>query len=84
VALVVTYLPALLLSSFIFDLRAMPAALQAISQIVPARYYIAVTRGIFLKGVGVQVLWVQGLSMIIFAAVGIGAATAAFRKRISA
>ncbi|NJD10335.1 MAG: ABC transporter permease [Gemmatimonadetes bacterium] len=84
VALVATYLPALLLSGFIFDLGAMAPVLQAISRIVPARYFIAVTRGIFLKGVGVQVLWIQGLSMIIFAAVGIGAATAAFRKRISA
>jgi len=84
VALVATYLPALLLSGFIFDVGGMPVVLRAISRIVPARYYIAVTRGIFLKGVGVEVLWVQGLSMIIFAAVGIGAATAAFRKRISA
>jgi len=84
VALVATYLPALLLSGFIFDVGGMPAVLQAISRIVPARYYIAVTRGIFLKGVGIHVLWVQGLSMIIFAAVGIGAATAAFRKRIAA
>jgi ABC-2 type transport system permease protein len=84
VALVATYLPALLLSGFIFDTASMPAVLQGVSRIVPARYYIAVTRGIFLKGVGIDVLWVQGLSMIIFAAVGIGAATAAFRKRISA
>jgi ABC-2 type transport system permease protein len=84
VALVATYLPALLLSGFIFDVAGMPAVLQGISRIVPARYYIAVTRGIFLKGVGVEVLWVQGLSMILFAAVGIGAATAAFRKRIAA
>jgi ABC-type Na+ transport system ATPase subunit NatA/ABC-type multidrug transport system permease subunit len=84
VALVATYLPALLLSGFIFDVGGMPAVLQGISRIVPARYFIAVTRGIFLKGVGLEVLWVQGLSMILFAAVGIGAATAAFRKRISA
>jgi len=84
VALVATYLPALLLSGFIFDVGGMPVVLRAISRIVPARYFIAVTRGVFLKGVGVEVLWVEGLSMIIFAAVGIGAATAAFRKRISA
>jgi ABC-2 type transport system permease protein len=84
VAMVATYLPALLLSGFLFDIEAMPKILYGISHIVPARYYIAVTRGIFLKGVGVHVLWVQGLSMIIFATVGIGAATLAFRKRIAA
>ena len=84
VAMVVTYLPALLLSGFLFDIDGMPKILYGISHIVPARYYITVTRGIFLKGVGVHVLWVQGLSMIIFATVGIGAATLAFRKRIAA
>ena len=84
VAMVATYLPALLLSGFLFDIDSMPAILSGISHIVPARYYIAVTRGIFLKGVGVHVLWVQGLSMILFASVGIAAATLAFRKRIAA
>ena len=84
VAVVATYLPALLLSGFLFDLASMPVVLRAISQVVPARYYIAVTRGIFLKGTGIEQLWMQGLSMIIFAAVGLGAATLAFRKRIAA
>jgi ABC-2 type transport system permease protein len=84
VALVATYLPALLLSGFLFDIASMPLVLQAISRIVPARYFITVTRGVFLKGVGLEVLWVQALSMIAFAAVGITAATLAFRKRIAA
>jgi ABC-2 type transport system permease protein len=84
VAMVVTYLPALLLSGFLFDIASMPVALRAVSFIVPAKYYIAVTRGVFLKGVGPDVLWVQGVSMVIFAAVGIGLAAAAFDKRIAA
>ncbi|HSJ31249.1 MAG TPA: ABC transporter permease [Longimicrobiales bacterium] len=84
VAMVVTYLPALLLSGFLFDIASMPAALRAVSFIVPAKYYITVTRGVFLKGVGPDVLWVQGVSMVIFAAIGIGLATAAFDKRIAA
>lgn len=82
VAMVATYLPALLLSGFLFDIAGMPPALRAFTLVVPARYYIAVTRGVILKGVGIEALWVQGLSMIIFAAVGLGLATAAFRKRI--
>ena len=84
VAMVVTYLPALLLSGFLFDIASMPAALRAVSFIVPAKYYITVTRGVFLKGVGPDVLWVQGVSMVNFAAIGIGLATAAFDKRIAA
>lgn len=83
VAMVVTYLPALLLSGFIFDIASMPRALQLFTYVIPARYYIAVTRGIFLKGVGLEALWVQGLSMIIFAGVGVGLATLSFRKRIA-
>jgi len=83
VAMVATYLPALLLSGFIFDIASMPRALQLFTYIIPARYYVAVTRGIFLKGVGLSVLWIQGLSMVVFAAVGIGLATLTFRKRIA-
>ncbi|HEX6559689.1 MAG TPA: ABC transporter permease [Longimicrobiales bacterium] len=81
-AMVATYLPALLLSGFLYDVRSMPFVLRAITYIVPAKYYIAVTRGVLLKGVGVHVLWVQGLSMILFAIVGLALATLSFQKRI--
>jgi ABC-2 type transport system permease protein len=84
VAMVATYLPALLLSGFLFDIASMPAVLRGITLAIPARYYVVVTRGIFLKGVGIQVLWVQGVAMLVFAAVGVGLATLAFRKRIAA
>jgi ABC-2 type transport system permease protein len=83
VAMVVTYLPALLLSGFLFDIASMPAALRAVTYIVPASYYITVTRGVFLKGVGLEALWPQAVSMVLFAAVGVGLATLAFRKRIA-
>jgi ABC-2 type transport system permease protein len=83
VAMVATYLPALLLSGFIFDIASMPRVLQLFTYIIPARYYMVVTRGIFLKGVGLEALWVQGLSMIIFACVGVGLAILSFRKRIA-
>ena len=84
IAMVATYLPALLLSGFLFDIASMPPALRVVTAIVPAKYYITVTRGVFLKGVGLEALWVQAISMIIFATVGIGLATIAFRKRIAA
>lgn len=83
VAMVATYLPALLLSGFLFDIASMPAVLRAVTTIVPARYFVSVTRGIFLKGVGIEVLWAQGLSMIVFAIVGLGLAALAFRKQIA-
>ena len=56
VAMVVTYLPTLLLSGFMFSIDSMPAPLRAVSYLLPARYFLVVTRGVFLKGVGVEVL----------------------------
>ena len=82
IAMVATYLPAILLSGFLFDIASMPTVLQGITYLIPARYYITVTRGIFLKGVGVEVLWVQGAFMAAFAALGLALAARAFQKRI--
>ena len=82
-AMLVTMLPSLLLSGLIFDLASMPMALQIVSLVVPARYFVVVLRGIFLKGVGLPVLWAQALGMLLFAAAGLGLAVRAFRKEIA-
>jgi ABC-2 type transport system permease protein len=81
-AMIATLLPSLLLSGLMFDIASMPFALRLVTFLVPARYFIVVTRGVFLKGVGPEVLWPQGLGMILFAALGLGLATRAFRKEI--
>jgi ABC-2 type transport system permease protein len=82
VAMVATYLPALLLSGFLFDIASMPVVLRGITYLIPARYFVVVTRGILLKGVGVGAMWPQALAMILFAAMGLGLATRVFRKEI--
>jgi len=82
-AMITTFLPATLLSGLMFDLASMPKVLQVISLAVPARYFITVVRGVFLKGVGPQVLWPQGVGMIVFALVGLGLAVRAFKKEIA-
>jgi ABC-2 type transport system permease protein len=82
IAMVVTFLPAFLLSGFMFAIDSMPVALRAVTWLVPARYFLVVTRGIFLKGVGIEVLRVQGLLMVAFAAIGLGLAVTVFRKEI--
>ena len=84
VAMVATYLPALLLSGFMFDIASMPAALQGVTYLVPARYFVTVTRGVFLKGVGISVLWPQALLMLAYAVLGVALATRAFRKELEA
>jgi len=60
----------------------MPPVLQAITYLIPARYFLVFTRGLFLKGVGVEALATEGLLMITLAALGIWGATRAFRKEI--
>lgn len=81
-AMVATYLPSFLLSGFMFAIEVMPPPLRAVTFLVPARYFLVVTRGIFLKGVGPEVLHTQGLLMIAFAVAGLGLAVLRFRKEL--
>jgi ABC-2 type transport system permease protein len=82
-AMIASFLPAVLLSGFLFDIGSMPAAVRAVTLIVPARYFIIVTRGILLKDVGIDVLWPQALFMLAFAIIGLALATRAFRKEVA-
>jgi ABC-2 type transport system permease protein len=61
----------------------MPHVLQAVTYLVPARYYVVVARGIMLKGVGPEVLWIQSVFMIAFAVAGLALAMRVFRKEIA-
>jgi drug efflux transport system permease protein len=81
-AMVVTYLPSILLSGFMFSISSMPWPLRLASYLVPARYFLVVTRGIFLKGVGIEVLRTQGLLMLVFGVVGLALAALKFRKEL--
>jgi ABC-2 type transport system permease protein len=81
-ALITTYLPALLLSGFVFSIAAMPLPLRAITHIVPARYYVTITKGIFLKAVGLGTLWPEVLALVAFSAGGLGLALRSFRKEL--
>lgn len=82
-AMLTTYLPALLLSGFIFSIAAMPLALRLVTFIVPARYFVVITRGIFLKDVGLAVLWPEALALVAFAAGALGLALRSFRKQLA-
>jgi drug efflux transport system permease protein len=83
-AMLVTFIPSLLLSGLMFDIASMPLPLRLLSLAVPARYFVVVLRSIFLKGVGADVLWQQGVAMIAYAVIGLGLAIYAFRKEITA
>jgi ABC-2 type transport system permease protein len=66
-ALITTMLPTMLLSGFVFPIRNMPLILQGISYLVPARYLIRALKGIFLKGIGISVLYPSLLLLTAFA-----------------
>ena len=57
IAVMVTYLPSLLLSNFVFPVGNMPAILQKITRIVPAFYYIDILNGLYLRNLGLPHLW---------------------------
>jgi len=62
-----SFLPAFLLSGFIYPIANMPWIIRVISVIVPARYFIDMTKGIFLKGLGLRYLWFDLLLLIVYA-----------------
>ncbi len=82
VAMLTTFLPAYLLSGFMFAISAMPPPLRVVTYVVPARYFLVVTRGIFLKGVGMHVLAEQGAAMVVFSVIGLALAVRTFRKEL--
>jgi drug efflux transport system permease protein len=66
-ALLSSFLPTLMLSGFIFPISSMPYALQLITHLVPARYFLIALRGIVLKGSPIRLLWEQMLALTIYA-----------------
>jgi ABC-2 type transport system permease protein len=82
IALIVTFLPAFLLSGFLFAIEQMPKALQWITYVFPARYYVSLLKKIFLKGTPVAMLSTDLLPLAAFALVLSLVATRSFHKRL--
>ena len=77
-----TLLPTIFLSGFFFPLAAMPWFLQALSYVVPLRYYLIIIRSVVLKGVGAEALTTEIVALAIFGVVTMAAAALRFRKRL--
>ncbi|MBF0529025.1 MAG: ABC transporter permease [Deltaproteobacteria bacterium] len=81
-AMISVFLPSFLLSGFIYPIENMPTALQVITIIVPARYFVEILKGLFLQGVGLEVLWPQTLALLVYALVVLNLARKKFSKRL--
>jgi ABC-2 type transport system permease protein len=81
-AMLATFLPTFLLSGFIFPIEQMPVAVQWITRVLPARYYVFILRNVFLKGTEIRLMAGQLTALAVIAVVLITLATRAFHKRL--
>ena len=82
-AMLGTMLPSTLLSGMIFPIASMPGWLAPVTNIVPARWFIVIARGIMLKGVGLPYLWRETLVLLAMAALLMVAAVRSFKPRLA-
>ena len=80
-SLITSMLPAIMLSGFLFQIRSMPKALQAITYLVPARYYLVILRGVILKGANLTPYWPELAALIVFAVVMVVLASVRLARR---
>ena len=79
-SLLASLLPTMILSGFVFPIASMPAAVQAVTYVVPARYFLVALRSIVLKGAGIGAFWEEMVALAIFATVALGLASLRLRR----
>ncbi|WP_456415184.1 ABC transporter permease [Oceanithermus profundus] len=78
----VYYLPSIFLSGLFFPIEGMPRVLQAVTYLIPLRYFLEAARGVMLRGVGLDVLYAPFAALVVFTVLMLGLATLSFRKRL--
>ena len=81
-ATILFYMPNILLSGFVFPIKNMPELFQVMTYGIPLRYFLVIIRGVFLKGVGFDILWPQMAALSVIGAVVITLSAVRFRKRL--
>ncbi len=77
------YFPAVLLSGFMFPIANMPPVIQWLTYLNPLRYFLVIIRGIFLKGVGLHILWVQMAALAVMGIITLWLASRRFHKTLA-
>ena len=78
-----SFLPAFLLSGFVYAIETMPRVIQVITYIIPARYVVTIMKGVFLKGVGLKVLWVELGFLTLYAVIVFVVATRKMNQKLA-
>ena len=78
-----SFLPAFILSGFIFAIENMPTVIQIVTYLFPARYFVSILKGIFLRGVGLHVLWFEVLLLVVYAAIVFLIAVRKLRQKVA-
>ncbi|KXK25507.1 MAG: hypothetical protein UZ01_03311 [Candidatus Brocadia sinica] len=81
-AMVLTFLPSFLLSDFMYAISNMPKVIQIITYVIPARYFVTILKGIYLKGVGLEILALEAGLLTIFGVAMMVLANVKFKKRL--
>jgi ABC-2 type transport system permease protein len=76
-------LPSIMLSGYIFPLSSLPAPLRVFAQVLPATHFIAIARGIIIRGAAFADLWRSVVALLVIAAALVAGSTRAFQKTIS-
>lgn len=82
-SMVLTFLPAFLLSGFMYAISNMPYVIQVVTYLVPARYFVAVMKGIYLKGVGLEILGLDMALLILFGLFMMFLSIVKFKKKLA-
>ena len=75
-------MPSVILSGFMFPIENMPRVIQWVTYSIPLRYFVEIVRGVFLRGVGMAVLWPQVAALAALGGAIFGLSAARFQKRL--
>ncbi len=81
-AIFLSLLPAILLSGFVFPIENMPVVIRFITYFFPGRYFVTAIRGVYLKGVGLSVLWPEALMLLCFSIVIVWLSASRFQEKL--
>ena len=81
-AIFMSLLPSVLLSGFVFPIENMPAPIRLITYLFPGRYFVTAIRGIYLKGVGLSVLWPEAMLLLCFSAGIVWLSASRFQEKL--